>query len=68
MNTAACCLSVRGLVRSPVHETLALDALKRDLGAYVVVDTETGAVAHAEIKFRKVAVQMLLAHVLICAD
>ena len=52
-------VGVTGFVRPPVGQALADDALGRDLGARVVVDAMGHAVVVAEIKFGKVAMQMV---------
>jgi hypothetical protein len=53
--------------RLPVRQPLAGGASKGEFGALYIVDAELGTVAAAKIKFGELAVQMVLAAVLINA-
>jgi hypothetical protein len=55
------------LVSRPVRETLALDTLHGKDRTFPIVDAKRHAVRIAEIEFGKVAMQMLLAAMLIDA-
>jgi|GEM_PF-4034239 len=57
-----------GSVSPPIGETLATDALKDGLGAHRVIDAKGLALVIAEVKFGKVALQVLLRDVVKRAD
>src|SRR5689334_22152101 len=61
------CLRVLGFVRPSIGQPLALGALDRLLGALAVFDAECLAHVVAELEFGQIAVQVLLAAVLIDA-
>jgi hypothetical protein len=50
-------VSISGAVRQPLSD----HALERTAGARFVIDAECHTIAVTEVKFRKIAVQMLLA-------
>src|SRR5579863_1932811 len=67
-NRLAFCLSVRGFVRPSIGEALADDAFQQSSGALFVVNAKRRTLIVAEIKFSKIALQVLLADVVIGAD
>src|SRR5687767_2172028 len=56
-----------GLVRPSISQAFADDASGQCRGALAVIDAKANAVVVAEIKFRKIAVQMLFAAMLVDA-
>jgi hypothetical protein len=52
----------------PVRETLALDTLHGKHGTFPIIVAESNAVIVAEIKFRQIAVQVLLCTMLVHED
>jgi hypothetical protein len=52
------------LVRPSIGQALADDASRQSLGTLWVIDAKSRAVVIAEVKFRQIAMQMLLAAML----
>lgn len=67
MKALANCRGVSGFVSPPIGEALAVDLLQRDFGAHVSLMPSLGRGCSAEI-LREIALQVLLAHVLVRAD
>ena len=56
-----------GSVSWPVREALAFDALDRKRRTFAIVNAESRAGVVTEIEFREIAMQMLLAAMLVSA-
>lgn len=52
----------------PIGQPLASRAANSNLGALHVINAKADAVVHAEVEFRQISVNVLLAHVLVDAD
>jgi hypothetical protein len=61
-------LMVLGCVSPPKREALAADTLEGDFGAHRVSDAQLGAVVHAEVELREIALQVRFAAMLVGAD